>query len=58
MARATRDNSTVDQKVKAINVGYALGPVNLAVGYGRNTDQGGIAGAETSHFIARLIGAF
>jgi hypothetical protein len=58
MARATRDNSSVDQKVKAINVGYALGPVNLAVGYGRNTDQGGIAGAETSHFIARLIGAF
>jgi len=58
MARATRDNSTVDQKIKAINVGYALGPVNLAVGYGRNTDQGGIAGAETSHFIARLIGAF
>ena len=58
MARATRDNSNVDQKIKAINVGYALGPVNLAVGYGRNTDQGGVSGAETSHFIARLIGAF
>jgi hypothetical protein len=58
MAKAARDNSSVDQKIKAINVGYALGPVNLAVGYGRNTDQGGVSGGETSHFIARLIGAF
>jgi len=46
------------KKIKAINVGYALGPVNLAVGYGRNSDQGGVSGADTSHFIARLIGAF
>jgi len=58
MAKAARDNSTIDQKIKAINVGYALGPVNLAVGYGRNSDQGGVSGADTSHFIARLIGAF
>jgi len=58
MAKAARDNSTIDQKIKAINVGYALGPVSLAVGYGRNTDQGGVSGADTNHVIARLIGAF
>jgi hypothetical protein len=57
-AKADRDNSTVDQKVKAINIGYALGPVNLSLGYAKNTDQGGVAGADTDHVIARLIGAF
>ena len=58
MAKASRDNSSVDQKVKAINVGYALGPVNLSLGYAQNKDQGGVAGADTDHVIARLIGAF
>jgi len=57
-AKATRDNNTVDQKVKGVNLGYALGPVNLSVGYAKNTDQGGVAGGDTNHFIARLIGAF
>jgi len=57
-AKATRENSAVDQKVKGVNLGYALGPVNLSVGYAKNTDQGGVAGADTNHFIARLIGAF
>jgi len=57
-AKASRDNNTVDQKVKGVNLGYALGPVNLSVGYAKNTDQGGVAGADTNHFIARLIGAF
>jgi hypothetical protein len=56
--KATRDNSTVDQKIKAINIGYALGPVDLSVGYGKNTDQGGVSGADTDHVIARLIGKF
>jgi hypothetical protein len=58
MAKATQDNLTVDQKVKAINVGYALGPVDLAVGYARNTDLGGITGNDGDHFIARFIGKF
>ena len=57
-AKATRDNNAIDQKVKGVNIGYALGPVNLSVGYAKNTDQGGVAGADTNHFIARLIGAF
>ena len=46
------------QKLKAINVGYALGPVNLAVGYAKNTDVVGTAGSDTEVFMARLIGAF
>jgi hypothetical protein len=50
--------STADQKVKAINVGYALGPVDLAVGYAKNSDLGGIVGNDGDHFIARFIGKF
>jgi len=57
-AKATRDNNAVDQKVKGINIGYALGPVDLSVGYAQNTDQGGIAGSDSDHFIARLIGKY
>ena len=57
-AKADRANSSVDQKVKAINIGYALGPVNLSLGYAKNTDQFGVAGGDTDHVIARLIGAF
>jgi len=50
--------STADQKVKAINVGYALGPVDFAVGFAKNTDLGGIPGNDGDHFIARFIGKF
>jgi hypothetical protein len=46
------------QKLKAINVGYALGPVNLAVGYAKNENVVGTAGSDTDVFMARLIGAF
>ena len=46
------------QKLKAINVGYALGPVNLAVGYAKNENVAGTAGSDTEVFMARLIGAF
>jgi hypothetical protein len=46
------------QKLKAINVGYALGPVNLAVGYAKNENVAGTAGSDTDVFMARLIGAF
>jgi hypothetical protein len=46
------------QKLKAINVGYALGPVNLAVGYAKNENVSGTNGSDTDVFMARLIGAF
>jgi len=57
-AKATRDNNAIDQKVKGINIGYALGPVDLSVGYAQNTDQGGVAGSDSDHVIARFIGKF
>jgi hypothetical protein len=50
--------SLVDQKVKAINIGYALGPIDVALGYAKNSDQNSIAGADSDHFIARLITNF
>jgi hypothetical protein len=46
------------QKLKAINVGYALGPVNLAVGYAKNENVAGTSGSDTEVYMARLIGAF
>ena len=48
----------VDQKIKAINVGYNLGPVALAAGYAKNTDAQGQAGADNDVFMIRLLGAF
>ena len=50
--------STAKQKIKAINVGYALGPVDLAVGYAQNTDVLGVTGNDSDVFMARLIGKF
>jgi hypothetical protein len=50
--------SLVDQKIKALNIGYALGPIDVAVGYAKNKDQNSIAGADTDHFIARMITRF
>lgn len=49
---------TVAQKVKAIQVGYALGPVDLAVSYAQNTDVLGVVGADSDLFMMRLIGKF
>ena len=46
------------QKLKAINVGYALGPVNLSAAYAQNEDHQNIAGADSDTFMVRLIGAF
>jgi hypothetical protein len=56
--KADVTGSAVDQKVKGINIGYALGPVDLSVGYAQNTDLNGIAGNDSDHFIARFIGNF
>jgi hypothetical protein len=60
-AKADQEGSTgslVDQKIKAINIGYALGPIDVAVGYGKNSDLNSIAGADSDHFIARMITRF
>lgn len=57
-AKAEQDGISVDQKVKAINIGYALGPIAVDVGYGKNKDQNGVAGNDTDHFIARMITNF
>jgi hypothetical protein len=46
------------QKIKAINVGYALGPIDLAVGYAQNSDVLGVAGNDSDVFMARIIGKF
>jgi len=51
-------NTTVDQKIKAINLGYNLGPVALAAGYAKNTDAQGNSGADNDVFMIRLLGAF
>ena len=51
-------NTTVEQKIKAINLGYNLGPVALAAGYAKNTDTNGVQGADNDIFMIRLLGAF
>jgi len=67
-AKASRDNnkahvgavesSTGDQKLKAINIGYNLGPVALAAAYAQNESAQGVAGADDKQVMFRLIGAF
>ena len=57
-AKAEQDGMAVDQKIKAINIGYALGPIAVDVGYGKNKDGNGVAGNDSDHFIARMITNF
>ena len=57
-ATADRNTSAVDHVVKGINIGYNLGPVALAAGYGKNSDAEGNAGADNDVFMIRLLGAF
>jgi len=66
-AKADRENSnsgtavqqaTGTQKLKAINIGYNLGPVALSAAYATNTDVQGVAGADDKQYMLRLIGAF
>jgi hypothetical protein len=52
------DEQTGTQKVKAIQVGYALGPVDLAASYAKNTDMLGVTGNDTNVAMVRLIGKF
>ena len=64
--REANDNATVTpilaeggkQKLKAINIGYNLGPVALAAAYAKNTDAQGVEGADDTTYMLRLIGAF
>jgi hypothetical protein len=57
-AKAEANTVAGEQKLKAINIGYALGPVDLAIGYAKNTDVEQTSGSDTDVFMARLIGKF
>ena len=57
-AKAEKTGSAIDQKVKAVQLGYALGPVDLTVALSRGEDQDGKAGNDTDVFMTRLIGRF
>jgi len=58
-ANATAVQSTgATQTLKAINIGYNLGPVALAAAYATNDDVQGVSGANDKQFMLRLIGAF
>jgi len=46
------------QKLKAINIGYNLGPVALSAAYATNDNAQGVAGADDKQVMFRLIGAF
>lgn len=57
-AKAEVANSSVETKLKGINIGYALGPVNATVGYAKTSDVNGTAGNDVEVGMIRLIGAF
>ena len=50
--------STGTQKVKAIQLGYALGPVDLTASYAKNTDMLGVANNDSDTAMIRFIGKF
>jgi len=54
----TSTSSTGTQKVKAVQLGYALGPVDLTVAYAKNTDVLGVEGNDSDIAMFRLIGKF
>jgi hypothetical protein len=57
-AEAEVAGSAVETKLKGINIGYNLGPVNATVGYAKTTDVNGTAGNDVEVGMIRLIGAF
>ena len=57
-AKAEVENSAVDTKLKGINIGYNLGPVNATVGYAKTSDVDGTSGNDVNVGMIRLIGAF
>jgi len=56
--KADVESSSVTQKVKGINLGYALGPVDLTVSVARNTDIAGTVGNDSDLAMVRFIGKF
>ena len=50
--------SSGTQTLRAINIGYNLGPVALSAAYAQNNDAQGISGANDKQYMLRLIGAF
>ena len=54
----TSTSSTGTQKVKAIQLGYALGPVDLTAAIAKNTDVLGVSGNDSTVSMVRLIGKF
>ena len=57
-AKAEVAGSTVESKLKGINIGYNLGPVNATVGYAKTAEVNGTAGNDVEVGMIRLIGAF
>ena len=57
-AKAEVAGSTVESKLKGINIGYNLGPVNATIGYAQTSDVDGTAGNDVNVGMIRLIGAF
>jgi hypothetical protein len=57
-AKAEVAGSVVESKLKGINIGYNLGPVNATVGYAKTADVNGTAGNDVEVGMIRLIGAF
>ena len=54
----TSTSSTGTQKVKAVQLGYALGPVDLTAAIAKNTDVLGVEGNDSTVSMVRLIGKF
>jgi hypothetical protein len=52
------NQSTGTQKVKAVQLGYALGPVDLTAAIAKNTDMLGVSGNDSTVSMVRLIGKF
>ena len=50
--------SSGTQTLRAINIGYNLGPVALSAAYAQNNSAQGISGADDKQYMLRLIGAF
>jgi len=61
LLHATAEQNTsanAKQKLTAIQLGYNLGPVALTVGVAKNSDIGGVTGADSDMIMTRLTGAF
>ena len=57
-AKAELEGNANTQEVKALQLGYALGPVDLTASVARNTDIGGVIGADSDMAMIRFIGKF